>query len=234
MAAGGRMYVRPTVSARLHHKHFLRSFMTRLTNGFGCARAFRKIQERRAEGACSRWNAEQHPFFFQRILHYCKPWMGYKFSANGRIGYINESTIYPEDGRALCFELQEGENTMDWSFGSYKSTNRSSLQPSIMDAPLSVYSNSPSLVSSTAPSWSNHPSYHPSLSPTVTWNPTTGNPTARPLLRPVLMPLGIPSFVSSHVPSVRLTVNPTYNPVTHHPVTLIEWCPIHWLILQQL
>ena len=41
------MHVRPTASAWPHHKHFSRSFMTCLTNGFGCAWVFREIQERR-------------------------------------------------------------------------------------------------------------------------------------------------------------------------------------------
>ena len=47
-------------------------------------------------GAHSRWQPEQD----------------YYSTANskGRIDYISE------DGRTVCFEFQEGENTMDWSW----------------------------------------------------------------------------------------------------------------------
>lgn len=77
-----------------------------------------------------------------------QPPEGYKFSNTNNAGIFVDSTIDPDTGRTICFELQEGEKIMEWGFG---------IQPA---TPTNAPTDPPSSSSSSPES------YWPTLSPT--------------------------------------------------------------------
>jgi len=165
------------------------------------------------------------------------PW-GYRFSTNEGIFDDTsdkhlESMIDPYSGRTICFELNEGEKTMDWSFGLHRpSSDGPSLQPPSTNTPTSTHSKSPSLEISNRPSVISHgPLYYPRGSPT-SGSPTATNPTlvrvrshgpsemladSIPINSPTMIGTLNPTLNHSFDPPRITPLNIMSNPVTTHP-----------------
>ncbi|KAL7530950.1 hypothetical protein ACHAXR_003765 [Thalassiosira sp. AJA248-18] len=95
-----------------------------------------------------------------------------ELGTNGFINTNEKSTINPETGRTICFEVQEGEKTMSWGFGLFKPSDAPSVQPSITNSP-TMLSNTPSSMPSLSSVSYTHPSRQPSSKPTTSSNPPT-------------------------------------------------------------
>ncbi len=129
-------------------------------------------------------------------------------------GGAPHSAIDPEDGRTACFELGEGERTVDWSFGLRRPGDGPGVPATTSGAP------------STPPAaaidgWVAE--FHILRPDPTAGNPTTGTPTprpaapgpsSRPTLGPSFGPTGGPTLGPSSRPTKRPSSRPTPEPTS--------------------
>ena len=141
---------------------------------------------------------------------------------NGVINTNDKSTINPNTGRTLCFEVEEGHKSMEWSFGLFQLSDKPSTQPSTSNYPSRSPSNMPSSnASSFMPSGipSNNESHATNtttlIDPTNNGDALSKTPSIQPSVATTFSSLPsasvVPSKIQTQQPSPHLPTNTASN-----------------------